>query len=414
MSILALLAGAAPGPTEPPPDPIVGYQQIATECGVDTGAAAPLATYTSRTTRRRHVVRAPATDLRVALNGVNLQGPALNPVTTRVSVETAGGTIHPVTFSGASSVTVNPGAGVISDPITLTLADGDVLFTRLFQEVETGDQLPTSTRFCLTTGEGEGLQWGADLTASGAIPQGNTTAPTVLALLGTPPTTRTTAFALLGDSITAATFDDWTTTPGHSGFAVRAMNAAGLPYISYAVGGDKASMMNNPTRQAYWWTGIEGCDWFFAAYGINDIAGGSTLAQLQTNTIALWAALNARGLAGAQGTTTPFSTSTDGWATVGNQTAASPHESVRVGWNTWLRDGAPLTVALAAVATGGSGLRAGDTGHPLTAVVDTASAVESSLNSGRWVVGTTDEGLHPNPTGHAAMAAPLTVWLATL
>ena len=394
--------------------PAAAYQQIATECGVDTGASAPLPGYTARTIKRRHDIRAPATDLRVALNGVNLQGPALNPVTTRVSVETAGGTIYPVTFSGAPSVTVSPGAGVISDPVDITLADGDVLFTRLYQEVGVGQQLPTSSRFYLTTSEGEGLQWGTDLTAGGSIPLGNATGPTVLALLGTPPASRTTAFALIGDSITAATGDDWMATPGHSGFAVRAMNAAGLPYISYAVGGDRASLMNNPARQAYWWTGIEGCDRFVTAYGINDLAGSATLAQLQSNSIDLWSALRARGLTGVQGTTTPWSSSTDSWATVGNQTPALPSEANRVAWNTWLRDGAPLTVGLAAVASGGSGIRAGETGHPLLDVVDVAAAVESSLNSGRWMVGATDEGLHPNATGHVLMAAPLTAWLDTL
>ena len=143
-------------------------------------------------------------------------------------------------------------------------------------------------------------------------------------------------------------------------------------------------------------------------YGYNDLVNGRTLAQLQGDVIAIWLAMDARGQKVYQTTSRPKTTSTDSWATVENQTPFA-YESVRVQFNAWVRDSAPVTeVTLAPVATGNTDsttIRAGDTGHPLTGYIDLASAVESSLNSGKWIAGSTIDGEHPDATRHAAIAA---------
>lgn len=107
-------------------------------------------------------------------------------------------------------------------------------------------------------------------------------------------------------------------------------------------------------------------------------------------------------------TTTPRTTSSDSFATVGNQTTVNaPAEAYRVTFNTWLRAGAPIdpaTKAAVAVGTGGA-LLAGSAGHPLVGYFDQAAAVESSLNSGKWAAGMTTDGIHQNATGDAAIGA---------
>jgi lysophospholipase L1-like esterase len=45
--------------------------------------------------------------------------------------------------------------------------------------------------------------------------------------------------------------------------------------------------------------------------------------------------------------------------------------------------------------------------HPLEGYFDTADEVESARNSGKWAASHTGDGVHPNTTGHAAMATAI-------
>lgn len=121
---------------------------------------------------------------------------------------------------------------------------------------------------------------------------------------------------------------------------------------------------------------------------------------MQANLIMLWNQQNGYGQRVIQTTITPNTTSTDGWATTGNQTPVNATvESHRVQLNDWLRGGAPMSGGLA-VAVGTSGaLLAGDTGHPLYGYWEITDNVESARNSGIWKAGYTTDGLHPNITG---------------
>jgi lysophospholipase L1-like esterase len=128
--------------------------------------------------------------------------------------------------------------------------------------------------------------------------------------------------------------------------------------------------------------------------GINDINNNRTLAQLQADLLTLWTMQASQGKRVFQLTITPITTSTDYFQTLANQTPTNA-QTVRVGFNDWLRDGAPI-VSGVAVAVGTSGaVRAkyltGDTvtsassgNHPLYGAVEFADTVESSRNSGKW------------------------------
>jgi len=125
-------------------------------------------------------------------------------------------------------------------------------------------------------------------------------------------------------------------------------------------------------------------------YGVNDLILGSVSAtQLEAANLAIAATIRAAGINKVFLTTiTPKTSSTDGWATVGNQTVAAPSiEPRRVAYNAWVRAGCPIDpTSLAPVTVGTSGaLLAGSFRHPITGFFDTASKVESSLNSGLWL-----------------------------
>ena len=141
-------------------------------------------------------------------------------------------------------------------------------------------------------------------------------------------------------------------------------------------------------------------------YCRNDLGDGRTVAQMQANLLTLWTTRKNAGQRVIQTTITPNTTSTDSWATTGNQTVANAGvESNRVSLNNWIRAGAPI-VGGTAVAPGTSGATlAGQAGHPLYGYWEITDEVETARNSGIWKAGYTTDGLHPNTAGINAAAA---------
>jgi hypothetical protein len=414
MSLLGLLSVGAGTPIEP--DPVAEYRQVASRSGVSTYPMSTVSDIRTKTDRVRVAVAVEGTDPRISFNNVQGQGAGLNAITYAAAIE-VGGVIHPFLFLGSENIILAPGESITSDPLTgITVPAGDV-HLRIYTEIPLStDKFAQSWGVYLLSANGEGTNrttTGANLTltGSGAVPGSNTAGMPALGLSAMVETaTAPDALALVGDSITEAQTDDYQVDPTHSGYGVRGAVAAGVPYINYARGGDKATLMTE-ARRAYWFEAVETCTRALCAYAINDLAGARTLAQLQADNISLWTYLNGQGLTVRQTTCTPYTTSTDSFATTANQTAVMVNgETNRLNWNAWLRDGAPILDGAAAL-TGSSAagtLRAGDTGHPLDGIVDTAATVETS---GKWDAGTTGDGLHPNPTGHGLMAAPVTAWL---
>jgi hypothetical protein len=101
--------------------------------------------------------------------------------------------------------------------------------------------------------------------------------------------------------------------------------------------------------------------------------------NLKSYAAALWQRWASRGILTWATTLTPQASSTDSWATVGNQTVMdTTKESFRTAYNDWLRSGAPLdAVTKAPVAIGTSGaLLAGTNGHPLKGYFEVADLAE--------------------------------------
>ena len=93
--------------------------------------------------------------------------------------------------------------------------------------------------------------------------------------------------------------------------------------------------------------------------------------------------------------------STDSFATVGNQAVSAVYDSNRKAVNTWLR-------------SGGGGLFTGRYGRTITGIIDRAAAVEAagvigtgSNGTGVWQPGYTNDGTHPTQAVHTTVMAPL-------
>lgn len=329
-----------------------------------------------------------------------------------VGVEWQVVTRYLVTWTGQDGnrrIAVAGGGTVASIPVTLTspLAVGSLIAVSTeattaatTQYIPPGDVAFTSTPgwdFALDYTSPPAVGSATDPVDSGVTTQatlGNgTSIPMPLAITGTP--TKTGSTLLLGDSILLGNNDSYQDSY-QPGWAVRALGGAGSWWRSAKTGDQAAFFLSQDTIRL----GVAARETAaIVDYGTNDIRSGNSLSTVQTNLVAVWTALAQRGLAVWQATITPQTTSTDSWATVGNQTAAAGFGpgSVWANLNAWLRSGAAWYI-------GGVQLTAGQPGHPLVGVLDVAVAVTDPGTGWAWVATWTTDGVHPTSAGHAAMA----------
>lgn len=266
----------------------------------------------------------------------------------------------------------------------------------------------------------------ADKTGSGTIynSQGQIFSFSPMALLGRT-LTQSITVGLVGDSITFGQADGQ-----YGGWAIRSLNPAAqtlsgapqvipkLPYVQVSQPGE--TVANLIKKHATRFSLLSRCTHILGMLGTNDIIATVAATTIEANFITLLQQERLRGAKPYYGTITPLADSTDGWTTLGNQTVRS-NESIRIAFNTWLRDGAPIdSTTLAPVAAGTSGaIRAnyysatgalvttGTGTHPAEGIFDLADSIESARNSGKWRVdlgALTGDGTHPNGAGNLQMA----------
>ncbi|TCM56140.1 hypothetical protein C8J36_103510 [Rhizobium sp. PP-F2F-G48] len=204
---------------------------------------------------------------------------------------------------------------------------------------------------------------------------------------------------------------------GNFGWPARILGRANIGVLKHTLPGHYVSGYNaNHAAQTAMIQALPGLDFALCQMGINDITRGDSLATVQASMIAEWTSFKALVAAVYQSTITTYTTSTDGWVTIVNQTAFSAAYAaggVRALMNAWLRDGAPINAGVA-VATGSNAagtVRAGQAGHLLTGVFDVAAQLESKSDPTKhapmaW--GTTNvrqglsaDGIHPTDVYHA-------------
>lgn len=353
-------------------------------------------------------------------------------ITFRAAVEYPAGTFYPAySVDGNRDIKVTPGGGVgrLYVPGFEVPANQD-WWIRLRQRGTVGGVLLYTVRPNVSSewAVGPSTPAAADLTVSntgapspGTGLPGYSGGPSLVSF--EPYDQATPCVVILGDSIATGHGEDanaityMTSNPG--GFLVRALSSdgatgrtsPGVPFLTLGCGGELASG----------WIGTKGksrlqllddIDGRTAWVSFTNDIFTNVLATTQADTLSLWTTLANRGMRVVAFTVTPRSSSSDNWATTGNQTTNTANPTQRVPYNQWLRAGAPIhptTKAPVAVGTAGA-LVAGNAGHPVAQVVDVSPAVETAQDSGIWKAtgsaqGFTIDGTHPSVAGHQAMAA---------
>lgn len=329
-----------------------------------------------------------------------------------------GGDVIPVMFGGQFGVTIKPGGTVVSDPVAIDVAAGQMLNVRTFTPSGTWH----SVRYAVAVAQAVGgftATTNLTLAGSAAIADGaNLQLAGPVRILGTPVAksnfsgaVRKPRVAVVGTSIEHG-FNDGLYNPGFTGWSVdsklgrggwvdRAAVAYGFLPLKIGMANYRAQYaVSNPFTRRFSYAQIDKASNLVDCLGVNDVNNGRTLAQLQADKIVLWTMQASQGKLIFQPTLTPIANSTDVFQTLGSQSVLAG-ESVRVGFNEWLRDGAPMVngvaVAVGTVVadrakylTGNAVTKSGAGTHPLYAAFEFADTVESSRNSGKWKVPTSN------------------------
>ena len=220
-------------------------------------------------------------------------------------------------------------------------------------------------------------------------------------------------FCIVGDSIDYGIIGGGGTTPDtgdtaqNSGWIERGLQlAGGYGLLSVTRSGDALGSWYLTQNRRYMRLGMLsklsevvnfGSCVFIAGLCVNDVTAGTSAANIQAMIQWLAQDLLAFNPAGLfYSTCMPGAvTSTDGFATVANQTVNSGYDGVRKSVNTWLR-------------AGGGGLFTGQSGRTTTGILDRAALVEANNGGlGVWTAGMTTDGTHPAQATHAGVLASL-------
>lgn len=373
-----------PDPPEPP-EPLT-ERRFMTRAGVafgSTAATADAITYTVVLP-----VMADSRDLQLIYGDGRDEDGA---VTIQHVEATVRGSTYPVLFDGAASTNLRstrrgrdngPRSLAISDTLEVESGLGEEIVVRTtFAASSTGH--PTQRGFAQATGP---------LAVTGMV---RASTPTVL---------------VLGDSIAESQYVLY--RPGT--LITAGLESAGVPFVNGSITarhfpGGPGPDFNMPT---------DGFTHVLSELGFNNLHmlygnGKGWALNAGVPAIRTWAHYASLGVPVWQTTTTP---NTSGpWDRLDTQVPATSTPD-RIGWNTWLRDGAPILDGAPAPGIPAA-VRVGQVGHPLAGVLELADALESSRNSGLWRVDLgvlTPDGSHPNAVGHAHGASYVREWAETL
>lgn len=344
----------------------------------------------------------PSRDIRLVFGNYQASGSAAevagpNAITVEAALETITPTVAfaTVTFNGATSVVIQPGATVVSDPVPLDFDENASAWVRTGVTVTLGQSWPRTSMFAIS-GEcmWESTEATSQIQASGAMAQRTGTAGgggyIPMAIVGIPETPFP-CVGLLGDSIMAGTVGDGSdATTGARGLFARGLyldNGTVLPWIILARASETAAfnvgVSGYRRRQMY-----DYCTHVICDYGTNDIAAGATLSAIQASLTSIWTSAKRRGVKVYQSLILPRTNA-------GNTTPAAGFTvgGVRDQLNTWIR------------------LQEGEL---IDGIVDVNAVAESTVTPGLWANSSwTADGVHPNTAGCLAISASVRNLAAT-
>lgn len=331
------------------------------------------------TYRWAHVMKTDCSDLQLVFANfyptATTESSNANDITIAAGLE-YGGLSTRLTFDGAHSKTLAQGGIGITDPIKRSIPVGATFYTRVWVSVPVdGNVFPTSIASNSSLGDGKAA---TDLTtAFGALAASSGEGFAPAAIVGVPSRDDAVAFALVGDSMVGdANIDGW---------PVRAVQDDYGYLILSRPGSDVASMEAN-SGNVYRMRLLRYATHAIVTFGANDFNLPRTYQGAEDYFRSLWAALQGMGIEVYHTTTTPRSTSSDGWTTLSGQTpyTGNAYTAKRNLFNSRLRSGV----------------------YPGIKVLDVAAAVESG---DVYRASFTGDGVHPLDPGKVAILANITL-----
>lgn len=319
------------------------------------------------------------------VNGSFVEAGTGSSETVTASVEYPSGTYTQIKFSGSATGTVANNSTLTSDYCLVSIPTATQFWIRMYILNSGGivyqDQQNTSA---LGTGGNFGTSGVVDLTMTtgGGIGAANAYV-SPMAIIGY---TSNASICAIGDSKLEGDNDLTSDPNANFGTICKSLNI-NYGYISASVPGDSLSnfIASSTNRQK----AFQYASHIINAYGFNDIWNGASTAAVLANQLLVQNIGHSLNKKVYNVTVSPKTTSSDSWATTTNQTIASaPANTIRVAVNT-------------AVRLGGNG----QDGY-----IDLSSAVESSLNSGKWIVTgaanyATTDGIHESTAAELVIVA---------
>ncbi|PPQ39382.1 Lysophospholipase L1 [Rhodoblastus acidophilus] len=351
------------GPVKEP----VGLRQVATRSYIPV----KLGNWQQCQGRTMHVARDNITSLQVAYAswiGQASNGETIAPqsLTFQVAIEYPAGVETRVTWSGTNSNVQSPGQSLLSDAIAINIPKNATFWLRPLVSTAAGSAgMPYTGNGDNNGGPiyaagGDALNCGASVAnqVMGGTIADNQSGQAAIYPVAIVAQTTVRSVMIAGDS-NGWGYRDVPSQGGDVGVIARSIGPT-MAYINASVFGDSANgLANGHSARAA-----------LAAYvtdvvvqvGINDVSVGYPEATVKANLKTIWASFPGKPV--YQATYPPYSTSTDAYKTVDNQTPFA-NDNVRQDINDWFRMVPDPNLA---------------------GVIDLADAVEAYRGSGKWAV----------------------------
>lgn len=323
----------------------------------------------TNTYRLKHYCTVTCYNLRLLFGNSASAVAGTNNIFVKAAIEDSSGNIFPVYFNGQRNVMIPGGGTVLSDVVAIPVRKGDYIYSRTLASCTNGFVFEGQVHQFA----GEWKYTGSDLVDSGTSGDnlGYTYCP--LAIYGSAPQTAN-CVAILGDSISVG----WDVSDVFDAALVTGLGSTvqdlgkNVPHVMLGVNATTFTDFNYATNQQFRFRMLTGCNYVLSELGINGISSFSTLTNSAVN---LWSTLKTLGFKVYQTTLTPYTTSSDSWATAANQTP-TVNEAARTNFNNIVR-------------TNGFGL--------LDGYCDVEALASTNAGNGIvWRPNYTADGLHPH------------------
>lgn len=362
--------GAGGGVVLIPAEPYEG--QVATRSFVASNSTPA---QTQSMCRAFHFARDDITSLKLVFQDATGVNEAVSGATTTIeaSIEYPEGVYTRVQFSGVDAGSMASGATLISDATAVTIPNGAKFFTRVYRLNANGFRYNLyATRNDVGGDKAEAGTSVTNRVMGGTITSNVNFTVTPQAIIGQ---TRRVSVFMVGDSRCIGVNDDFTdNTNGDTGEFARTLGPE-FAYINAGIAGDSPStFLTSPTKRLQL---ASYCSHVVSNYGINQLTAGGAASVVQSTLLVLWGRLRNDKDGLFHSTLPPVTTSTDGWATLANQTTVASN-AARQTVNTFIRT----------------------TPDNLDAFFEHAAAVEAASAPGKWEVGMTTEGTHESEAAY--------------